>query len=72
MNPGQYEVVRQVLGHRTIAVTIRHYVGLEADSAAEQFDRTVLRDRQASRAIATQAFRQGTGGFLGRGRGVRR
>ncbi len=72
VNPGQYEVVRQVLGHRTIAVTIRHYVGLEADSAAEQFDRTVLRDRQASRAIATQAFRQGTGGFLGRGRGVRR
>ena len=63
MNPGQYEVVRQVLGHRNIQTTIAHYVGLEANSAAEHFDRMVLQDRQALRPMATHAFRQGTGGL---------
>ena len=58
-NPGQYEVVRQVLGHRNIAVTMAYYVGLEADSAAEHFDATVLRDRQAVRKLAAHGFRQG-------------
>jgi integrase len=57
-NPGQYEVVRQVLGHRSIQVTMAHYVGLEADSAAAHFDATVLRDRHAGRKIAAYAFRQ--------------
>jgi integrase len=60
-NPGQYEVIRQVLGHRNIAITMAHYVGLEADSAAQHFDATVLRDRQAVRKIAAHGFRQGTG-----------
>jgi integrase len=57
-NPGQYEVVRQVLGHRNINVTIAYYVGLEADSAAQHFDATVLRDRHAGRKLAAHAFRQ--------------
>jgi integrase len=61
-NPGQYEVVRQVLGHRNIAVTMAHYVGLEADSAAQHFDATVLGDRRALRKVAAYAFRQGIGG----------
>jgi integrase len=60
-NPGQYEVVRQVLGHRNIAVTMAHYVGLEADSAAQHFDATVLRERQAVRKVAEHSFRQGAG-----------
>lgn len=60
-NPGQYEVVRQVLGHRNIAVTMAHYVGLEADSAAQHFDTNVLRDRQAVRKLAAHSFRQKTG-----------
>lgn len=59
-NPGQYEVVRQVLGHQSIQVTMAHYVGLEADSAAAHFDATVLRDRHAGRRIAKHAFRQST------------
>lgn len=63
LNPGQYEVVRQVLGHHSIEVTMKYYVGLEADSAAEHFDRTVLRDRQALRSIAAHAFRKGAGGL---------
>jgi len=68
LNPGQYEVVRQVLGHRNIEVTIAHYVGLEADSAARHFDGAVLGDRQAARKIAAHAFRKGVGGLTTRGR----
>lgn len=59
-NPGQYEVIRQVLGHRSIQVTMTYYVGLEADSAAAHFDKTVLRDRHAGRRIAKHAFRHTT------------
>ncbi len=58
-NPGQYEVVRQVLGHRNITITMAHYVGLEADSAAQHFDASVLRDRQAARKTAALGFRNG-------------
>jgi integrase len=65
LNPGQYEVVRQVLGHRNIAVTMAHYIGLEADSAAQHFDATVLRDRKAMRRMAAHAFRQGVGSRYG-------
>jgi integrase len=68
-NPGQYEVVRQVLGHRDIRVTIAYYVGLEADSSAKHFDATVLRDRHAVRRVAAHAFRKGVGGLGGRPRG---
>ncbi len=69
-NPGQYEVVRQVLGHRNIRITIAHYVGLESDSAARHFDATVLRDRQATRSIARAAFQRGIGGRSIQGKGV--
>ncbi len=61
MNPGQYEIVRQVLGHASIDMTIRYYVGLEADSAAKHFDATVLRDRHALRHMAQQAYRERRG-----------
>lgn len=63
MNPGQYEVVRQVLGHRNLRTTMAHYVGLEADAAAAHFDRVVLHDRQAVRLVAAHAFSQGAGGL---------
>jgi integrase len=72
LNPGQYEVIRQVLGHRNLSVTMAHYVGLEADSAARLFDTTVLRDRHAIRKIAVQAFRQGVGGRCNGGRRPRK
>lgn len=67
-NPGQYEVVRQVLGHRSIAVMIAYYVGLEAYSSAQHFDATVLGERQKLRKSAAHAFRQGHGSKLGRSR----
>ena len=66
-NPGQYEVVRQVLGHRSLKVTMTYYVGLEAAAAAEHFDHTVLRERRAVRGIAARAFRGGAGGLSSRG-----
>jgi integrase len=40
--PGGYEVVRRVLGHRSIQTTISSYTGLETAAAARHFDRTLL------------------------------
>jgi integrase len=34
-NPGQYELVRRMLGHRNIATTMNFYVGLENIQATE-------------------------------------
>lgn len=39
-------------------MTIRYYVGLEADSAARHFDATVLGDGHALRMLARQAYRE--------------
>jgi integrase len=41
-NPGGYEVVRRVLGQRSINTTIGFYTGLETASAVRHFDRTIL------------------------------
>ena len=62
-NPGHYEAVRQVLGHKNIKTTMDYYVGLDVDAAARRFDAVVLGERQASRKIATHAFRKGRGGL---------
>jgi site-specific recombinase XerD len=35
--PGQYEVVRRLLGHRNIQTTINFYCGLETTQASETF-----------------------------------
>lgn len=37
-NPGQYETVRQLLGHKDIATTIRFYAGAETKNAFERYD----------------------------------
>jgi integrase len=71
-NPGQYEIVRQVLGHRDLKTTTTFYTGDEGEAAAEHFDRTVLRDRQALRLLAAQAFKKGAGGPAKRGRRARK
>jgi site-specific recombinase XerD len=41
-NPGGYEVVRRVLGHRSITTTVRSYTGREKAAAARHFDQTIL------------------------------
>ena len=56
MNPGQYEVIRQVLGHSSIDTTMKYYLGLEADSAAKHFDGAILGDRHALKSTARQAY----------------
>jgi len=45
-NPGGYEVVRRVLGQRSINTTLRFYTGLETASAVRHFDATILRLRK--------------------------
>jgi integrase len=41
-NPGGYEVVRRVLGHRSIDTTTGFYTGLETPAAVRHFDKTIL------------------------------
>ena len=71
-HPGQYQVVSKVLGHKDIKTTITFYAGDEGEAAAEHFDRTVLRDREALQLVAAQAFKKGAGGPANRGRRSRK
>ena len=41
-NPGGYEVVRRLLGHRTIATTMEFYTWMETADAVRHFDATIL------------------------------
>jgi integrase len=40
--PGEYELVRQILGHRSIRTTINCYIGLDSIHASEIFTRIVM------------------------------
>jgi len=63
--PGQHEVARRLLGHRTVDTTRAFYAGLEARFAAEQFDTVVRQARRDTRLIAQGAVglrRTGKGG----------
>lgn len=44
-HPGQYEVVRRLLGHKNINTTIRLYAGLEDAAAFERYDQLIQRIR---------------------------
>lgn len=48
--PGQHEVVRQLLGHRDIATTVRFYAPLEQDEAFAHWDGVVAELREAVNA----------------------
>lgn len=41
-NPGQYEVVRQLLGHKDIKTTVAFYAGAESASAGRHYAQTIL------------------------------
>jgi len=41
-NPGQYEIVRQLLGHKDINTTIAFYAGAETANAARHYARTII------------------------------
>jgi integrase len=49
-NPGAYEVVRRVLGHRSLNTTTNFYTGLETARAVRHFDTTILRLRKGGKA----------------------
>ncbi len=55
-NPGAYEAVRRILGHKSLTTTLAAYTGLETDSAAKRLDDVVLLEKQSSRLIAARAF----------------
>ena len=40
-HPGEYETVRLLLGHSSLAVTVRAYCGLERDDAVRRYDRLI-------------------------------
>jgi site-specific recombinase XerD len=46
-NPGSYEVMRRVLGHRSIETTTAFYTGLETAAAVRHFDATILKLRKS-------------------------
>jgi integrase len=50
-HPGAYEVVRRVLGHRSIDTTTAFYTGLETPAAVRHFDTAILRLRSGATAI---------------------
>jgi integrase len=49
-DPGGHEVVRHLLGHRSIATTVKHYAGMEAAAALRHYDAVVLERRQEGTA----------------------
>ncbi len=50
-NPGQYEVVRQFLGHKDVKTTIAFYAGAESASAARHYAQTILGIRAGSHGV---------------------
>jgi integrase len=41
--PGEYELVRRLLGHRNVQTTIKAYIGLENIHASEIFSKIVMK-----------------------------
>jgi integrase len=55
-HPGQYELLRRILGHRDVETTVRYYTGLERELAFKLSDAALLRQRSATRAMAAAAL----------------
>ncbi len=59
--PGQYEIVRRLLAHRTVETTRAFYAGLEARFAALLFDELVRQARRDTRPLAGRAVMRHAG-----------
>jgi integrase len=40
--PGEYELVRQLLGHKNVQTTINAYIGLDGIQASEIYNKIIL------------------------------
>ena len=49
--PGDYESVRQLLGHRSLATTVEHYTGVERAANLRRYD-ALIEGLRAARAPA--------------------
>ena len=58
-NPGNYEVVRQLLGHKNIQTTVRFYVGMSMPDAAKTVDATIRARREELANIARHPRHRG-------------
>ncbi len=54
INPGEYEVVRRVLGHRSMATTAGAYTGAETRSAGQRFAAAIAQRREARKAASAR------------------
>jgi integrase len=60
-HPGGHEVVRHLLGHRSLATTLRFYAGMETAAALRRYDAVVLERREKAAAAAAAPPAGGTG-----------
>lgn len=44
--PGYYEVVRKVLGHKSLSTTYSHYAGAETKAAIKLYDDVIIQHRR--------------------------
>jgi integrase len=51
-HPGGHEVVRRLLGHRSITTTLEFYAGMEVTEAVRHYDQTILTLREAPGRVA--------------------
>jgi site-specific recombinase XerD len=54
-NPGQYETVRQILGHKNIKTTVNFYTGINTKEATRIFDALVLGERGRLSGLPTHS-----------------
>ncbi len=57
-DPGGHEVVRHLLGQRSIATTVKHYAGMEAAAALRRYDAVVLERQEEAVAIPAPGSRR--------------
>jgi integrase len=57
-NPGNYEVVRRLLGHKNINTTIKFYAEMEMEIAAKSVDEVINRRRDELAHLGRQATRR--------------